>query len=449
MPRRLALEVLVELDDRRRTLDHVLETRQTAMNRMARRDRALAHALIYGVLRWRLRLDAIIAACLTAPGRRMPPDIHNILRLGVYQLCAMDRIPASAAVHTAVELARTSGKPKLSGFINAVLRQAQRSGLNALADDRPGGPADRLSMDHAMPLWMAERWIARYGTEESVALCQAMNTEAPLVGRANTLRTSRQDLLNALQAEGIDARPTERAPEGIRLCGLDGPVGGLAAVAGGDMRIQDEGAQLISYMLSPSPGEIVLDACAGRGGKTAHMAQLMADRGRILALDAAVDRLAVLQRDMADQGITCVAARQVDLDEGVPALPPGTFDRVMLDAPCSGMGVIRRNPDTKWARRPDDLARYAARQRRFLSHLAPLVKPSGVLVYAVCSLEPEENDEVVTDFLNRHPAFSLHRPPDATGTPLAGMLDASGFFRSTPHRHGMDGFFAATLVRNA
>lgn len=253
----------------------------------------------------------------------------------------------------------------------------------------------------------------------------------------------------ALSADGVGAVPTTVSPDGLLITGLTTPIAKMPAITQGHLRIQDEGAQLITLLLGPQPGETVLDACAGRGGKTGHMAQRMKNQGRLLAVDNDAQRLAALVADLPRLGISCVDTRRMDLNHPAAPAALGAFDRILVDAPCSGMGVLRRNPDTKWTRQPNDLARYARRQQRFLNHLAPLVKPSGVLVYAVCSLEPEEGIGVITDFLRLHPAFSICPPPASLGFHRSGLVDEDGCFRSMPHRHGMDGFFAATLKRNA
>ncbi|MFH1985535.1 MAG: 16S rRNA (cytosine(967)-C(5))-methyltransferase RsmB [Pseudomonadota bacterium] len=446
--RYLALQLLIAMEDRRFTLDRILEDRQASMDTLDPRDRALVQAIVYGVLRWRSRLDAVIDACLSSPGRRIDPVIRNILRMGIFQLSALDRIPPSAAVHSAVELARASGKKQLAGFVNAVLRQAQRRGVDELLRPPSEDPAAALALEHAIPRWMADRWLARYGNEEASAFCRGINTVAPLVGRVNTLKTTREAVMAALTADGACTAPTTVSPDGLVITGLTGPIAKMPAVAQGHLRIQDEGAQLVTFLLAPKPGETVLDACAGRGGKTGHLAQLMENQGRLLAVDSDVRRLSALAADMLQLGISCVDTLRLDLNHPVPPGTMSAFDRILLDAPCSGMGVIRRNPDTKWTRQPSDLTRYGDRQRRFLSHLAPLVKPSGVLVYAVCSLEAEETTVVVTDFLSRHSAFSLCPPPSSLDLHSRGLVDADGCFRSTPHRHGMDGFFAATFRRN-
>ena len=448
-PRWHALQLLNALEARHVTLDALLDERRESIDALDRRDRALMQALVYGVLRWRPRLDAIIAACLSKPGHRMAPDIRNILRLGILQLGILDRIPPSAAVHTAVELTRETGKKPLTGFVNAVLRKAQREGVDALLPLSTADPTASLALTHAMPEWMAARWLERFGPVEAQTFCQAMNTEAPLIGRVNSLKTTREAVAAELAVAGMSATPTPVSPDGLILANVNVPISKVSAIARGELRIQDEGAQLVVQLLDPQPGERVLDACAGLGGKTGHIAQRMNNRGGILAIDGDPRRLKQLAADMPKLGVNCVDTRRLDLNRPILSDAAASFDRVLLDAPCSGMGVIRRNPDTKWARRPEDLSRYAERQRRFLDHLAPLVKSSGVLVYAVCSLEPEENMQVIADFLNHHPAFSLRPPPASLDFHRHGLVDEDGCFRSTPHRHGMDGFFAATLIRMA
>ena len=448
-PRQLALTILRSAEDGRHTLDRVLNRHDSRISALESRDRAFLHALVYGVMRWRLRLDWILGQFSRTPVARMHTDIRNILRMGVFQLQFMDRVPSSAAVNTSVDLARHVRQERLTGFVNGILRNIVRKGSGIALPDPSADIIDALSIRHAMPAWLVRRWTARFGRKNADALMEALNRVAPLTGRVNTLRATRRQVLERLRRDFQGARPTTFSPAGITIGHRSGPVSDLAVVGDGSLRIQDEAAQLVTLLLHPEPGQTVLDACAGRGGKTTHIAQCMEDRGSIMAVDADRSRLDQLAADLPHLGISSVTPVLADLHEPLPDAVRGPFDRILLDAPCSGLGVIRRNPDTKWNRAEKDLRQYARRQRTLLDALSPLVKPSGLLVYAVCSLEPEENEQVIQDFITNHPNFDLLHPARDGRIPAdAGLVDSDGLLRTMPHLYDMDGFFAATLKRS-
>lgn len=444
-PRQTALWALTALETAPATLDRVMATAFEAAPHLDRRDRALTNALVYGVQRWRGRLDWIIAHFSRTPLARMDPSIRNLLRLGLFQIAFMERIPVSAAVNTAVEMAKQTAAPWAARFVNGVLRNAARGLKGVPFPDLSSDPVDAVAAGRAFPRWLVTRWLQRFGVQETLALCDAVNTIPPITLRTNTLKTSRAALLAALEAAAEDPRPTPYAPEGIRCDRLKEALAELPPFQQGWCQAQDEAAQLVTHLLDPRPGERVLDACAGRGGKTGHIAQRMQNHGDLVALDSDGRRLAELEAELQRLGVTCVEITPHDLSQPVDSLSAEPFDRVLLDAPCSGLGVLQRNPDTKWAAERADLGRYQERQLRFLKNLAPLVRPGGCLVYAVCSLEPEETDAVVSAFLKAVPGFDLERP--AADDPLAagGLVDAAGALRSLPHRHHMDGFFAVRL----
>lgn len=446
-PRQTALWTLTALETAPATLDRIMATAFEAAPHLDRRDRALTNALVYGVQRWRGRLDWIIDHFSRTPLARMDPAIRNILRLGLFQIAFMERIPVSAAVNTAVEMAKQTEAPWAARFVNGVLRNAARGLEGVPFPDLARDPVGAIAAGKAFPRWLIKRWLQRFGVRETLALCDAVNAIPPITLRTNTLRASRAALLAALQPAAEDPRPTPFAPEGIRCTRLRGTLTELPAFQQGWCQVQDEAAQLVTHLLDPQQGERVLDACAGRGGKTGHIAQRMQNRGDLVALDNDGRRLAELETELQRLGVTCVAISPHDLSQPADNLGAKPFDRVLLDAPCSGLGVLQRNPDTKWADDRANLDRYRKRQLGFLKNLAPLVRPGGCLAYAVCSMEPEETDAVVSAFLSAHPAFDLARP--GANAPLAagGLMDAAGALRSLPHRHHMDGFFAVRLRR--
>ena len=432
-----ALRTLVRVEQDRAfadiALEHALEEAK-----LDPRDAGLSTEIVYGTLRWRRHLDWRLAPHSRRPLAKLDPWVRNLLRLTAYQIFFLDRVPRWAAVDEAVSLARLKARtPGPAEFINAVLRALTRS---TTTPPLPVAPIEALATRLSFPDWLAARWVARLGPAGAEDLMTAMNERPPLTVRANLLRVSRDDLTRRLRDEELaETRLTPLAPEGLEV--LRGDVARWSAFTEGWCTIQDEASMLIARLLGPQPGEIVGDACAAPGTKATHLAELMQNRGKILAMDPHAGRLKLLARAAARLGATIIESHTGPIATFAPHWPM-RCDRVLVDAPCSNLGVLRRNPDVKWRRTEDDLARLPDKQRGILAAAASLVKPGGRLVYATCSLEPEENEGVVRPFLDQHPEWCVDGPP---GFPIA--ADADGFIRSLPHVHGTDGFTAIRLAR--
>ena len=416
-------------------LEHALAAR-----RLAPRDAALAMELVYGTLRWQRYLDWILAPHSRRRLETLDARVRVILRVTAYQIALLDRVPSFAAVNDAVTLAPPT--PAVKPFVNAVLRSFARRAPREREPAAPRDPVDALATRCSFPTWLAARWVARFGREEAEALMRASNERPPLTLRANALRTDRDALAGRLAAEeGLVGRPTRHAPEGL-VVGPGGAPASWRAFGDGSFAVQDEASMLIARLLAPEPGTTVADVCAAPGTKTTHIAELMADRGRVLAFDREPERLARVREAAARLGITIIDAR----DGAVDALAPGfrdACDAVLVDAPCSNLGVLRRNPEVKWRRQPSDLGLASRQQSEILAAAATMVKPGGRLVYATCSLEPEENETVVSAFLRARPEFAID-PPDKFPLPL----EADGWLRCRPDRHGTDGFAAVRFHRS-
>lgn len=439
--RAMALRVLERIDRDRATLDAALETEMGETASLPRRDRNLAYALVLGVLRWRRTLDVDISGRLRNPRQKTDPTALNILRLGLFQLRFMDRIPPSAAVNTSVELAKENAPPHLTGFVNGILRNAIRSPAGNEKSAQTIGSAEDLARKASFPDWMVRRWAVRFGLEEAERICDAMNMIAPLTLRVNRLRTDPDTAAAAIKSAADTVSPTPYSPDGLHVHGLSAGVSEMPGFAEGFFQVQDEGAQLAVRHLAPAPGHRVLDACAGLGGKTGAMAALMENRGEIFAVDHQAGKLSRLREEMDRLGAEIVQTAEMDLSDEVAPEKWGLFDRILLDAPCSGLGVIRRNPDAKWTTEKRDLIRFQNRQVAFLERLADLLAPDGRMGYVVCTFEPEETEQVVERFLERRPDFEI--APDADGMPeSASSLADGGFLRLYPHHHGTDGFFS-------
>ena len=409
------------------------------------RDRSLAAGIVTGTLRWQRSLDHLIEQFSKRRIGKLDPEVVAILRLSLYQLLHLDRVPASAVVDDAVDLTRAARKPSASGFVNAVLRATLRQRHKLPLPPRPADPRDRdaalayLGITHSHPEWLVARWLDRYGFEATERWVQFNNDTPPLTLRVNTLRSTRDAAIATLAADDVETEPTRFAPDGLvvtRGNPLRRPADGLAFV-------QDEASQLVPLVVAASPGERVLDLCASPGRKTIAMAADMKDTGVIVASDVREKRLTLLQDTIRAARPRSVSVVRVPTTGALPFGP--RFDAVLVDAPCSGLGTIRRDPDIRWRRREQDLPVLAGEQVGLLTRAADVVKPGGRLVYATCSSEPDENDAVVAAFLASRSDFRRVRL-QASAT-LEHVIDKEGFFRTTPPEHGLEAFFAAAMVR--
>jgi 16S rRNA (cytosine967-C5)-methyltransferase len=405
------------------------------------RDRALAGEIATGTVRWQAAFDHVVEQFSGRPSAKLDAEILAILRISIFQLLHLDRVPASAVVDDAVEMARKAGKKSASGFVNALLRRVSRERAALPLPQEP--PIDFLSITLSHPRWLAERWLSRHGRADAEAWARFDNAAAPLTLRANTLRTTREALIESLADVGVSAQPARFAPEGIIVTSGNPLLTPLAHT--GLFVVQDEASQLVGAFIGAAPGERILDACASPGGKTTQMAAVMGDAGTIVAADVRGRRLDLLARAVAESGARRVHVVQANA-RASPAFGP-VFDAVLIDAPCSGLGTLRRDPDIRWRRAESDLPQLAEAQREMLAQLATVVRPGGRLVYSTCSSEPEENGGVVDAFLADHPQFRRVAPDLFAGRPdLAGLLDASGALKTLPFRDGLEGFYAAYLL---
>jgi len=449
IPRKSALAVLNTLAEKRHAhLDRIItDLVDNSGLYLAMRDRNLVNALIFGVLRHRENLDWIIKRYSKTPMDKINPKILNLLRLGLYQIFFLNRIPDSAAVNTTVEMAKEIAPVWVVKYVNGLLRNAIRNRDTIPFPSMEENPALFLSVSKSFPLWLVQKWIARFGFDATLRLCDAHNTIPPVTIRVNTLHTSRDALSALLKDDAGGICPTPCSPEGLILEGTRKPIHEFSAFKEGLFQVQDEAAQLVSFLLSPQPGERILDACAGLGGKTGHIGQLMKNKGEIIAADSDGNKLAQLKTVMERIGIRNVATRILDFTRPDAGASLGLFDRILLDAPCSGLGVIRRNPDIKWDSARKNLARFRKKQVALLQQVSDLVKPGGVLVYAVCSVEPEENEKVMGDFLSICPDFQVQKTLPGLPFSLSPFMDDQGFVRTFPHIHNMDGFFFTHLKK--
>ena len=441
------MQVLNQLDDAGKTLDQLIDRFFLNHPKALKRDKALFFAITYGVLRRRNHLDWVITRLSKTPFSKIAPDVKNILRISLFQILYMDRIPASAAVNTAVNLAKSIDAPWIARYVNGMLRNAIRKHADIPLPDAGKDPVQHLAVSLSFPKWLVRRWVDRFGPEETKELCNALNEEPAITLRANTRKISRADLAVSLKGNCEKTVAARHAPAGVSIYGPKTPIDEMDAFIKGHFAVQDEAAQLATLMLAPQPGETVLDACCGRGGKTGYLAQMMDNCGHIYAVDQGKHKLTALEKEMRRLGITMVIPRVLDLQNRISSKRLPMFDRILLDAPCSGLGVIRRNPDTKWRAMPEKINTLADLQLQLLTQCAAFLKPGGTLVFVVCSMEPEENETVIGHFLDRHDQFFIQEKGKNRVAAIDPLLDEKGYLRTFPHRHQMDGFFAACLKK--
>jgi 16S rRNA (cytosine967-C5)-methyltransferase len=428
-PRQIAARILGQRRTNGLFVEDLLEI-ALANARLSSADRGLCQEIVYGVVRWQATLDWLIAR--KTGGREQKPALQNLLRLGLYQIFWLDRIPDHAAVHETVELAKQSGFGPQAGFINAVLRGYLREAdetRQLLAGLKTSQPA----LGWSQPEWLVARWQKRWGAEKTAQLLQWNNTPPKTFARVNTLKFRRDEFhesqISAATSGTRGTRPSEIRDVGdlltrwraenvdydFKTCDWTGenlvfelkahpPLNSLASFRDGWFYIQDPSTLLAVRELDPQPGETVLDLCAAPGGKTTFIAQLMNNQGRIVAQDVSDDRLKLIRENCARLGVACV---ETVLPSTLNSQLSTRFDRILVDAPCSNSGVMRRRVDLRWRIQPDEIERLRATQLDLLNQAAARLKPGGILVYSTCSLEPEENSEVVKQFLAGQPGFKL------------------------------------------
>jgi 16S rRNA (cytosine967-C5)-methyltransferase len=437
VPRETALSILCRAENGVFIDTPLAQARQT----LDARNSAFLLELVYGVLRNQARLDWTLNLFSVQPVENTDVWTRNILRLGAYQMLFLDRVPVSAAVNTAVELAKEHGNKH--GYVNGLLRGLDRK-RSTITYPVSGDPVERLSMIYSHPAWLVKRWVSRYGAETTERLLLENNRPALLTIRTNTLKTTRAALRAALEAEGVQVSETTRSPVGLDILSSPQWLRTLQAYRDGWFMVQDQAAQLISLLLTPQPGETIMDACAAPGGKATHLAELMHDQGTVVALELDASRIAKIRENSRRLGTAIVSPLQGDASK----YHAGVFDRVLIDAPCSGLGVLRRHPDGRWIKEERTVNEHTTLQRRILENCAVLLKPGGTLVYATCTTEPEENDDVITWFLTGPGnSFSIDDPRPFLPLAAAALVDAEGFFRTFPQAPEMDGFFGVRMLK--
>ena len=443
-----AYQALLALSNGRADLPGAIDHARTTL--ADDRDQALMAEIVTGVQRWRAALDHLIVQFSKRALDRLDPEVIEILRLSLYQLLHLTRVPAAAVVDDAVKLAGKAGKRSASGLVNAVLRTASRQRRSLPLPRRPRDGSNRealleyLSVSLSHPQWLVNRWLARFGFEATEAWLTFNNTPSPLTLRANTLVITPSDLAARLAERGVVTRPGAFAP-GALIVEAGNPL-----KRGQDIRsewfvIQNEASQLVTLLAGPRPGSLLLDACASPGGKATAFAAAVGSTGRVIACDVRARRMTLLRRTVERTRAENVALVRADVLQALPFR--ALFDSVVVDAPCSGLGTLRRDPDIRWRRVESDLPALASAQLRMLANAADRVARGGRLVYATCSSEPEENEDVAGQFLAAAAQFRAVDARTVHPDLSPALVDARGHFRTAPDRDDLEAFFGAIFER--
>ncbi len=426
------VEISLLIDGDSRPADAVIDTYFRTHRYLGSHDRRFIAETVYGVLRWKMLLDHLITRAV-APDALLGRDLF-LSNLMSYRCCAY---MLHARTHTGAEICR-----ELPESAHASVLSLEH---HAAAFAPTGTTVEEIAVAHSFPPWMVEAWIAQFGIGEAQELCRALNEPAPITLRVNTIKATVEECREALLREGIEAEPTSWSPFGLTLKKRIN-VFQLEVFKRGFFEVQDEGSQILALLVDPKPSAKVVDACAGAGGKTLALGAVMKNRGVIYALDVHTKRLDELRKRIKRSGVDTVRVREID-GVTLPDELVGIADNVLVDAPCSGLGTMRRNPGMKWTVTPAVVKEISEKQARILELNAHCVKPNGILVYATCTTMPEENEHVVEAFLAAHPEFELESP--RTRLERYGIASVAGekYFQLLPHRHNMDGFFAAVMRR--
>ena len=439
-PRGLAVKILNRIDEEQSYAEPLLNAHLSTHKEEDQRNKNLLTQIVFGSLRMRGYLDWIIGHYYRGSFDSMDTTLKNILRIALFQIFFLDRLPAYAVVNESVELCPGKNQKAL---INGLLRNVLRTKENIPWPDKTRNPALHIAVCHSHPLWLTEKLIALFGEEETLRRCASYNTPPPVTMRVNSLKTSRQEMITEMNSMDWDVEGALYSPDGIHILHGKMAVQNTIWFQEGKIQFQDEGSQLISHFLCPQPGEKILDLCAGTGGKAAHMAALTGNRASIYAVDNQGKKLAALKEMARRLGVAC---SKTLCQDGKGKLPyaPESFDAILVDAPCTGLGTLRRNPEIKWRLNPSEIPAIVSLQKDLLENAAIYLRKGGRLVYSTCTILPEENDEQVASFLARHREFRLD-----TGNEFfpSSCLDEKGFMRTSPHRHNTDAFFAASLTK--
>lgn len=431
---------LLETIEKNQAYSNLLLNSAIDKNEISPIDVGLLTELVYGTLQRKMTIDFYLKPFIEK-NKKLQSWVINLLRMTVYQMVYLDKIPERAAIFEAVEIAKRRGYKGIASLVNGVLRSIQRNGLPSL--DSIANPAERISIETSHPLWLVKRWVNQFGEEKTREMCE-VNLTAPLqTARVNLTRISRDECLELLEEEGFEVEPSPILPEAIKC--LRGNLASSKAFKYGLLTIQDESSMLVAHALGIKEEEVILDACAAPGGKTTHIAEKLGNSGKVISLDLHEHKVKLISENAERLGLENIEAQKMDSRQAADQFEKESIDRVLLDAPCSGLGVMRRKPDMKYTKKEQDLTQLQTIQLSLLNSVAPLLKARGILVYSTCTVDREENQEVIEKFLREHQEFEgdttfAGRMPEAI-KPLINGYDVQIF----PQDFGSDGFYIACL----
>ncbi|MRX73352.1 16S rRNA (cytosine(967)-C(5))-methyltransferase RsmB [Bacillus lacus] len=439
--REVALDALISIE-KNQAYSNLLLNSVINKHHLNEKDVGLLTELVYGTLQRRDTLSYYLSA-FTAKNKKLEKWVETLLKLSIYQMVYLERIPDRAVIFEAVEIAKKRGHKGISSLVNGILRGIQRNGLPNF--DSIKDPLEKISVETSHPYWLVKQWADEAGIEEARRMCE-INLQPPIqTARINRMRTTMADLLVLLEQEGISAEKGDLSQDSIKI--LKGNLARTAAFKNGLLTIQDESSMLTARALNASQEDKVLDACAAPGGKTSHIAELMDGQGKVVSLDLHEHKVKLIKEQAERLGLQNVDAKAMDARLAGEAFQKEEFSKVLVDAPCSGFGVIRRKPDIKYTKKPGDISKLASIQLEILNSVAPLVKKGGTLVYSTCTIEREENKDVVNKFLESHPQFEADTDLAERMPEKARPFVKNGQLQLLPHYFGTDGFFIASLKR--
>lgn len=441
--REVALDILTAVEKNQAysnlSLNHAIKE-----NDLSGKDVGLLTELTYGTIQHQLTLDYYVAPFLKNP-KKIESWVLLLIKMSVFQMIYLDRVPERAAIHEAVEIAKKRAHRGVASLVNGVLRSIQREGVPSL--DEIKDPIQRISISTSHPVWLVEKWVEQFGLEETDKMCRE-NLQAPIqTGRVNLTKTNREDLIEKLTSEGFLVEPSLLIPEGIRC--LKGNMALSNSFREGLFSIQDESSMLVANALAPGEHDYILDSCAAPGGKTTHIGEKMNGKGKIMALDLHKHKTKLIEEQANRLSLSNINTKQMDARKAREFFEPNTFDKILVDAPCSGLGVLKRKPDAKYTKKVEDLASLSKIQLNILEQVSSLVKDGGTIIYSTCTVGKEENDFVIDEFLQKHPEFEkdsqlVERMPEAVQPYIKGNR-----VQILPQYFGSDGFFIASIRKKA
>ncbi len=407
---------------------------------LSQQDKSLVLELVNGTLRWQGHLDWILKQYFHGNFEKSPDMLKRILEVSLYQIRFLDKVPEYAAVSEGVKIAKEAGGQPWGKLVNGVLRNYQRSCNSIKFPAVDSDPVSAISVEHSHPEWLVQRWLGRYGLENTIQFCEHNNRRPEISLRTNLRRTTPAALLTEFEKSGIQAKPSKYFDDFIKIS-HPGDLTELPSFQNGLFAIQDESTALATQLLALEEGDTVLDMCAAPGGKTCHIGQLVGDEGKVIAVDIKTNRLNLLKENAARLGLKSIQALLGDASK----IDLPKIDKILLDAPCSGLGVLSKRADLRWKRKPQDIFNIRKIQKKILENAARLLKRGGTLVYSTCTLEPEENEKLIEEFLKIHSKFQVDRDSDSVHRTFS---TPEGYWTSVPYEHKMDGVFAVKLINS-